>query len=99
MAFFGLGISACLRTESGRKAELRERAEELVPADAQILVISYGDCVELAASSSRARAGRGRGPGLDSDAQRRCTRRMVCLRKARWFRGGRLPLAIRGLRR
>jgi hypothetical protein len=55
MAFFGLGISACLRTEGGRKAELRERAEELVPPDARILVISYGDCVELASSPSCAR--------------------------------------------
>ena len=52
LAFLGLGTSGCFGTEAGRKADLRERVEELIPASARVLVISYGDCVELAASPS-----------------------------------------------
>jgi hypothetical protein len=50
--FLGLGVSACLQTEEQRKAELRERAEEILPGAASILVLDYGDCVELASSPS-----------------------------------------------
>lgn len=52
VAFFGLGISGCLQTEEQRKAELRERAEEILPPSARLRVVEYGDCVELASSPS-----------------------------------------------
>jgi hypothetical protein len=52
VAFFGLGISGCLQTEEQRKAELRERAEEILPPSARLRVLDYGDCVELASSPS-----------------------------------------------
>jgi hypothetical protein len=51
-AFLSTGVSACVQSESQRKAELRKRAEEILPRDARIRVIGYGDCVELAASPS-----------------------------------------------
>jgi hypothetical protein len=51
-AFFSLGVSACLQTGGQRKSELRARAEELLPDDARVLVVGYGDCVELAESPS-----------------------------------------------
>ena len=50
--FLGLGISGCLQTQGQRKAELRERADELLPADGRVRARGYGDCVELAASPS-----------------------------------------------
>jgi hypothetical protein len=52
VAFFGLGISGCLQSEEQRKAELRERAEEILPPSARLRVLDYGDCVELASSPS-----------------------------------------------
>ena len=54
-AFLGLGVSACVQTEAQRKADLRERAEEILPASAHIRVLGYGDCVELASSPSCAK--------------------------------------------
>jgi hypothetical protein len=37
-------------SEGQRKAELRERAEEILPTGARGHVLGYGDCVELAPS-------------------------------------------------
>jgi hypothetical protein len=51
-AFLGLGVDACLQTEDQRKTDLEERAEEILPPGARLLVIGYGDCVELAPSPS-----------------------------------------------
>jgi glutamate/tyrosine decarboxylase-like PLP-dependent enzyme len=51
-AFLSLGISGCFQTEEQRKAELRERAEEILPPRARLRVLDYGDCVELASSPS-----------------------------------------------
>jgi hypothetical protein len=51
-AIFGLGVDACLETEGQRKAELRRRAEEILPPGTRVRVLGYGDCVELAASPS-----------------------------------------------
>jgi hypothetical protein len=45
-------VSSCLQTEEQRKAELRERAEEILPPSARLRVLDYGDCVELASSPS-----------------------------------------------
>jgi hypothetical protein len=51
-ALFGLGVDACLQTEGQRKTELRNRADEILPSEARVLVMGYGDCVELAPSPS-----------------------------------------------
>ena len=51
-AFCSMGVSACLQSEGQRKADLRERAEELLPASATVLDVGYGECVELAPSPS-----------------------------------------------
>jgi hypothetical protein len=51
-ALLSLGVSGCLQTKGQRKAELGERAEELLPPGARIRDLGYGDCVELAASPS-----------------------------------------------
>jgi hypothetical protein len=55
LAFLGLGVGGCFATEAGRESELRDRVEELIPAEGHVLAIDYGDCVELAASPSCAR--------------------------------------------
>jgi hypothetical protein len=52
LASSGLGLTGCFPTETGRKDELRDRAQELIPAGGRLLVIHYGDCVELASSPS-----------------------------------------------
>jgi glutamate/tyrosine decarboxylase-like PLP-dependent enzyme len=52
IAFLSLGISGCLQTEEQRRAQLRERAEEILPRSARLRVLDYGDCVELASSPS-----------------------------------------------
>lgn len=49
-AFFALGVDACLQTGEQRKAELKRRADEILPAEARVLAVGYGDCVELAPS-------------------------------------------------
>jgi hypothetical protein len=54
-SFVGTGISACLQTEEGRRATLRDRAAEIVPTTARIRSLGYGDCVELAPTPSCAR--------------------------------------------
>jgi hypothetical protein len=54
-AFISTGVSACVQTESGRRAALRKRALEILPSHAQIRALGYGDCVELASSPSCAR--------------------------------------------
>jgi hypothetical protein len=51
-AFFALGVDACLQTEDQRRTELKRRADEILPSEARVLVIGYGDCVELAPSPS-----------------------------------------------
>jgi hypothetical protein len=51
-AFFVLGVDACLQTEEQRKTELKRRADEILPSEARVLVMGYGDCVELAPSPS-----------------------------------------------
>jgi hypothetical protein len=51
-AFFALGVDACLQTEDQRKTELKTRADEILPSGARVLVMGYGDCVELAPSPS-----------------------------------------------
>jgi hypothetical protein len=56
IAFFGLGLSGCLQTEGQRKAELEERASEIIPAGAHVRSLGYGDCVELTSSPSCAEA-------------------------------------------
>jgi hypothetical protein len=54
-AFFALGVDACLQTGEQRKAELKRRADEILPSEARVLVMGYGDCVELAPSPSCAK--------------------------------------------
>jgi hypothetical protein len=54
-AFIGAGISACLQTKGQRRATLRARASEILPARARIRTFGYGDCVELAPGPSCAR--------------------------------------------
>jgi hypothetical protein len=49
---FGLGVDACLQTEEQRRTELKRRADEILPSEARVLVMGYGDCVELAPSPS-----------------------------------------------
>ena len=51
-AFFALGVDACLQTGEQRKAELKRRADEILPSEARMVVMGYGDCVELAPSPS-----------------------------------------------
>jgi hypothetical protein len=51
-SLFGLGVDACLQTGEQRKAELKRRADEILPDEARVLVMGYGDCVELAPSPS-----------------------------------------------
>jgi hypothetical protein len=54
-AFFALGVDACLQTEDQRKSELKRRADEILPSEAHVLVMGYGECVELAPSPSCSR--------------------------------------------
>jgi hypothetical protein len=55
VAFLGLGVDACLQTEGQRRGELQKRADEILPASAQVRSLGYGDCVELAPSPSCAK--------------------------------------------
>jgi hypothetical protein len=55
VGFLGLGGDACLQTEGQRRAELEKRTEEILPESAQVRVLGFGDCVELAPSPSCAR--------------------------------------------
>jgi hypothetical protein len=51
-AFFALSVDACLQTEDQRKTELKRRTDEILPSEARVLFMGYGDCVELAPSPS-----------------------------------------------
>src|SRR3954465_14403294 len=52
LALLVLGVSGCSATEAGRKADLRDRVEELIPADGHVLVVDYAAWVELSSSPS-----------------------------------------------
>lgn len=56
LAFMGSGISACLQTKGQRQAELEQRVREILPRNARVRALGYGDCVELAPSPSCASA-------------------------------------------
>ena len=49
------GVNACLQTSGQRRATLRRVALELVPPQAHIRALGFGDCVELASGPSCAR--------------------------------------------
>ena len=49
------GVSACLQTSGQRRATLRRAAVELLPPQARIRALGFGDCVELASGPSCAR--------------------------------------------
>ena len=49
------GVSACLQTSGHRRATLRRAAVELLPPQARIRALGFGDCVELASKPSCAR--------------------------------------------
>jgi hypothetical protein len=51
-AFVASGVSSCLQTGSQRRAALRDAAEGILPPEAHIRALGYGDCVELADSPS-----------------------------------------------
>ena len=54
-AFVTSGVSSCLQTGGQRRAALRDAAEGLLPPQAHIRALGFGDCVELASSPSCAR--------------------------------------------
>ena len=54
-AFVTSGVSSCLQTGGQRRGALRHAAEELLPPQARIRGLGFGDCVELASSPSCAR--------------------------------------------
>jgi hypothetical protein len=54
-AFVTSGVSSCVQTGGQRRAALRHAAESLLPPQAHIRALGYGDCVELASSPSCAR--------------------------------------------
>jgi hypothetical protein len=54
-ALAGSGVSSCLETGGQRRAALRHAAEELLPPQAHIRALGFGDCVELASEPSCAR--------------------------------------------
>jgi hypothetical protein len=54
-AFVTSGVSSCLQTGGQRRAALRRAAEGLLPPQARIRSLGFGDCVELASSPSCAR--------------------------------------------
>jgi hypothetical protein len=56
VALFGRGVSSCLQTSVQRRAVLRRTAEGLIPSEAHIRALGYGDCVELASGPSCAGA-------------------------------------------
>src|SRR5690242_1314550 len=49
------GVSSCLQTGGQRRSALRDAAEELLPPQAHIRALGFGDCVELASNPSCAR--------------------------------------------
>jgi hypothetical protein len=54
-AFVASGVSSCFQTGAQRRATLRDAAEGLLPPEARIRALGFGDCVELADSPSCAR--------------------------------------------
>ncbi len=52
ISLLGTGLSSCAQTGDQRRATLRRTAEELIPAEARIRALDYGNCVELASSPS-----------------------------------------------
>jgi hypothetical protein len=54
-ALVASGVSSCLQTNGQRGAALRQEAEALLPPQAHIRALGFGDCVELADSPSCAR--------------------------------------------
>jgi hypothetical protein len=54
-AFVTTGVSSCLQTGGQRRAALRDAAEGLLPPQARIRTLGFGECVELANSPSCAR--------------------------------------------
>jgi hypothetical protein len=54
-AFVASGISSCLQTGGQRRDALRDAAKGLLPPQAHIRALGFGDCVELASSPSCAR--------------------------------------------
>lgn len=54
-AVVGSGVSSCLETGGQRRAALRHTAEGLLPPQAHIRALGFGDCVELASEPSCAR--------------------------------------------
>lgn len=54
-ALAGSGVSSCLETGGQRRAALRHAAEGLLPPEARIRALGFGDCVELASTPSCAR--------------------------------------------
>ena len=51
-AFVTSGVSSCLQTGGQRRAALRGAAKSLLPPQAHIRALGFGDCVELASSPS-----------------------------------------------
>jgi hypothetical protein len=56
VVLFESGVSSCLQTSGQRRAALRRAAEGLIPSEAHIRALGYGDCVELASGPSCAGA-------------------------------------------
>ncbi|HEY6150187.1 MAG TPA: hypothetical protein VIW19_06675 [Gaiellaceae bacterium] len=54
-ALVASGVSSCLQTGGQRRAALRNAAKSLLPPQAHIRALGFGDCVELASSPSCAR--------------------------------------------
>jgi hypothetical protein len=55
-ALVGSGVSGCRPTKSERRSALRGAARELLPPQARIRALGFGNCVELAGSPSCAAA-------------------------------------------
>ena len=53
--FICTGVSSCFQSADERRATLRETATGLLPPQARIRALGFGDCVELASSPSCAR--------------------------------------------
>ena len=49
------GVSSCLQTAGQRRAALRNAAQQLLPPQAHIRALGFGECVELASNPSCAR--------------------------------------------
>src|ERR1043165_7118415 len=54
-AFVASGVSSCLETGGQRRSALRDAAKGLLPPQAHIRALGFGECVELASNPSCAR--------------------------------------------